>query len=279
MNLPPQLLAHDYVILGRQLERLGFATGTIESLDELRSSLRVATDQLKRLGFHKSEAAARRLIIFRRQLDELEGKLPRPLEPETIRELRGAVFAVFEVLNAETMEQHIAILDRSSVSELLRTTEHRLKHPVMKIIAQEAIKNLESEATRSALVMAWNLTYEYIRQWIYVDSIRRGAFNAALVKRVKKGATIYSALTEYEDMYDLGEHFVLTVGNEAVLADGKKLLPDRKYNELIQELAHRNNFAHPNAREASVVFVKGYVEGLINGFILDGYFVDTRLLS
>jgi hypothetical protein len=76
---------------------------------------------------------------------------------------------------------------------------------------------------RSAVVMGWNFAYDRIREWIFKDSVKLGAFNAELAKIQKKGKPAFDPIVTYDDFFDgrLGEAQVIDTCEDAGIIKGK----------------------------------------------------------
>ena len=120
--------------------------------------------------------------------------------------------------------------------------------------------------------MAWNLTYDHIRRWIFVS--KRGRlpkFNAKLSARNKSPTVKHDPIVEYEDFEQHKESLVLDLAYEA------KLYP--KYiNQLLGNgLTDRNHLAHPSSRQANLTSAIGYIENFMLNVLYNEMFRYGRI--
>src|SRR5208282_913141 len=102
----------------------------------------------------------------------------------------------------------------------------------------ETLQCLESGAYRSAIVNAWNLTYERLRHWIFrAKKTRLVRFNAIAGRSGKP-------VNQYSDFANLGgEKCVVNMAHET------GLINKDTYQVLTNALVNRNHCAHPSGRK------------------------------
>jgi hypothetical protein len=149
------------------------------------------------------------------------------------------------------------VANRSAIMPKLAALK-RAKGSDRDMMIQETQRCIESGACRAAMVMAWCLAYDHLRQWIFSNKNRRlPAFNGVLTTKNRTKTQLYDPITAYEEFDDLGERFVIDIAYEA------KLFPKQKHQVLVNGLTDRNHFAHPNSRGATLESAVGYIDNLL----------------
>lgn len=128
-----------------------------------------------------------------------------------------------------------------AVSQMLKDLIGKVSDEAERLFLSEAIKCYHVKAFRAAIVMAWNLAYHHLLNWVLADATRLADFNAKILPRIgaKRGTGLI--MTKREDFEELKEQEVLDIcGNASVFASGntKKLLDI--------QLTKRNMAAHPS---------------------------------
>lgn len=128
-----------------------------------------------------------------------------------------------------------------ALSEMLKALPGKISNEAERLYLSEAIKCYHVKAFRAAIVMAWNLAYDHLLNWVLADAKRTTDFNAKIIGRVgqKKGAGL--TISKREDFEELKEQEVLDICNSAGLfasSNMKKLLDI--------QLTKRNMAAHPS---------------------------------
>jgi hypothetical protein len=151
---------------------------------------------------------------------------------------------MYLVLNANEVIEKVASLNRAKGSD-------------REMMIRETVRCLEAGACRAAIVMAWCLTFDHVRQWIFSSKQKRlKAFNSVLTKMNRTPTKLHDPITAYEDFNDHGERDVLDIAYKA------KLFIKQKHQVLVNALTDRNHFAHPNSRGATLESALGYVDNL-----------------
>ena len=105
---------------------------------------------------------------------------------------------------------------------------------------QEALTCYRPKAFRACIVMAWNLAYAHLPDWILSDPSRLATFNAAITKRYPKKVGL--TISNYDEFLDeMKEREVIEVCSSSGLINSNifKILKDK--------LDRRNIVAHPSA--------------------------------
>lgn len=159
------------------------------------------------------------------------------------------------LLNSNSGEMYI-VLNQSEVIEKLASL-HCVKGSDRDMMIREAVRCLESGACRAAIVMAWCLTFDHIRQWIYTSKAKRlTAFNAVLTTMNRTKTQLHDPIVAYDDFSVLGERDVVDIAYKATL------YVKQKHQVLVTALTDRNHFAHPNSRGVTLESALGYVDNL-----------------
>jgi hypothetical protein len=111
-------------------------------------------------------------------------------------------------------------------------------------------------AYRACIVMAWNIAYAHLLDWILKDQVRLDKFNAAISRRYQNLKTLQ--ISKYDDFGDnLQERQVLEIANTANLYNSGifKVLKDK--------LDRRNNAAHPS----NVICVQSQADDMITDLV------------
>lgn len=183
---------------------------------------------------------------------------PTKISADANRMIAQAADHLRTTVYSESQKWQTIILDQSAVSGKLRALESRLAFDDQKALLADTIRCLECGAPRAAIVMGWNLTYEYLRRSVFEDKDgRRAAFNALLKGRKRTKSDFYEPIDDYEHFQDLGERFVIDLLFDA------ELLSKHSHQVLLHALNRRNHFAHPNMAKATDESATGYIDDLI----------------
>lgn len=172
--------------------------------------------------------------------------------------MRGVAQAIAE----ESNSIRLLPLDTSGVSNRLRGLPLDLQLTAIQLTLHvETVRCLECGAYRAAMVMAWNLAFDYLRQWIFDLHLQR--FSDALVSSYtkKNGSPIYQPIDSYECFFRKdapSERVILDVAKDLNLTGGEM------YDHLCQYLRFRNNFAHPTLKSVSREQANAAIEHLID---------------
>ncbi|MFN0102945.1 MAG: hypothetical protein ACKV2U_12745 [Bryobacteraceae bacterium] len=150
-----------------------------------------------------------------------------------------------------------------AVSQLLRDLTGKLSDEAERLFLSEAIKCYHIKAFRAAIVMAWNLAFDHLLNWVLADAQRLADFNAKIVARVgaKKGAGL--VIVKREDFEELKEQEVLDICNAAGLfasSNTKKLLDI--------QLMKRNMAAHPSLLSINGPQADDTISSLVTNVVL-----------
>lgn len=178
-------------------------------------------------------------------------------------ELNSIARTPTQSLHHEASSKQTLVLDPSSVSDSLRTLQDRLQYltETQTHLKSEAIRCLECGALRSAIVMSWNFSYDYVRHWVFSNHL--AAFNNTLTTKylTNKRQPVYDAITQYHDFWEarpyVGERVFLDTCESSGVITGKA------YSSLVEFLRRRNDYAHANFKLPNIDLTKGYIAELI----------------
>lgn len=158
--------------------------------------------------------------------------------------------AVVRSVNIESETRRMIVLRSADVSPKLREFGMRTLTDVQSRLLDETVRCLEVGAYRSAVVMGWNLVYDYVRQWVFDH--KRDELNAELTSKYK-GAT---ALNTYSDFFAKNapsEHQILE-------ACAGRVLGTRITDPLKTLLRERNDYAHSNFHDPTLHQANYFIE-------------------
>jgi hypothetical protein len=150
-----------------------------------------------------------------------------------------------------------------ALSKLLKELPGKISDQAEKLFLSEAITCYHSRAFRAAIVMAWNLAYDHLLQWVLNEPARVSAFQAHIAGRVgpKKAASI--VISQREDFENLKESETLDICGSASLfaSDNTKKILD-------MQLTKRNLAAHPSRLVIGAPEAEDAISSLINNVVL-----------
>ncbi len=175
--------------------------------------------------------------------------------------LGASVDAISESLYHELGKRDVLFIDKVRVSKKLQEfSSSQSLTDIQKHLADETIRCLQCGTYRAAVVMGWNLVYDYIRTWIFDNHL--GTFNGVLTTNYQKanGDPQFTEIVEYDDFLkgQPGERVVIDVLNIASLIGGNIA------DDLRQYLRHRNKYAHATARLPDQDQANAYISHLID---------------
>lgn len=201
-------------------------------------------------------------------------KLLSPVPDEFLTRLHQITHQVSDRWWREYGFKEIIFAEDDAVLNELRHLVNRLKDPEQRIISSEALRCAQCGAFRAAMVMTWNLTFEFLRRWIFLGKRKRlAAFNAELTARNRTANTRHDPIIAFEDFHHHNEAFILEVAYSA------KLYKKQQNQILTHSLTERNHFAHPTARGATKAGAMGYVDTLLRNVLLHPRFAMRRKQS
>jgi hypothetical protein len=182
------------------------------------------------------------------------------------QQLKSMMQTIRQTLEGESIQQKTIVLDIAGVSARLRKAATDLTWTATQInLLQETVLAVECGAYRSAVVMGWNMAYDYVRQWLFDN--RLNEFNAHLTSNYldKKSRPVYEPIAAYDDFLKRD-----APGEKVVLKSmrGADIIGEVVYEHLSQHLRHRNEYAHSKTKALSRDQANAYIEHLL-GLISD----------
>jgi hypothetical protein len=146
-----------------------------------------------------------------------------------------------------------------AASKLLTELPAKVPDLAERAFLEEAINCYRVRAYRAAIVMTWNLAYDHLVHWIFVDATRVAALNAAFAKRFQKKAP---TVTRPQDLETIKEFDVIESCGTA------RLISSNLVKILKEKLARRNMAAHPSAVVIIEPQANDVITDLVNNVVL-----------
>ena len=212
---------------------------------------------------------------YEKALDRIKGILERieidlftedvkesdPLPTKYSTEIPPAATKLTEEILRENKGVELVQVYAHSTIDKVKKHLATLKNESQRIMAQETISCLETGAHRAATVMAWSLTFDHFRRWMFSAQQRLGDFNAVLTSRNKSATKKYDPIQKYDEFEEHSESFIIEVAYAA------NLLTKTQNKVLGNALSDRNHFAHPSSRLSTETSAMGYVDGLVENIL------------
>ncbi|UZE47000.1 hypothetical protein ONR75_18525 [Rhodopseudomonas sp. P2A-2r] len=148
-----------------------------------------------------------------------------------------------------------------AVSKILSDLPGKVPNVIQRAFLQEALKCYRHEAYRACIVMAWNLAYAHILDYILADAQRLADFNAAITRKYPKKTNI--VIAKYDDFTE-----ELTERETVEIANVADTFNSVVYRILKKELDRRNIAAHPSDVIISQHQADDMVSELVNNVVL-----------
>ena len=190
-------------------------------------------------------------------LNQMEKAKPKPL---VLRDSRGFYLehSLFEVLNAKYGERKITI----QVTQMLMELPSKVPDVAEREFLNEALICYREGAFRAAIVMAWNLAFDHLLNFILKHHLV--AFNKqwpiSLSTRNQKARV--QAVSTRDDFGELKESEILLICKSAAI------VTPGLYDILDEKLGRRNNAAHPSTIVISQIQAEGVIDDLVNNVVL-----------
>jgi hypothetical protein len=147
-----------------------------------------------------------------------------------------------------------------AVSKILADLPAKVPQLAERAFLGETIICFRNSAFRACIVMAWNLAYYHLLEWIFNDAARLATFNAQIPVRYKKKTDI--TITKLTDFEDLKESEVIEVCNSA------NLFSKNITRILNEKLVRRNLAAHPSDVIITEAQAEDVITDLVNNVVL-----------
>lgn len=149
------------------------------------------------------------------------------------------------------------------VSQMLKDLAGKVSNEAERLFLSEAIKCYHVKAFRAAIVMAWNLAYDHLLNWVLSNPQRLSDFNAKIAARVGAKRGVGLIIANREDFEALKEQEVLDIcSNAALFASNntKKILD--------MHLSRRNMAAHPSMVSIDAPQADDTISSLVKNVVL-----------
>ena len=179
------------------------------------------------------------------------------------KELASRGHPIATRLYEEAGEKAFIESDTDVSSKLVTLSKHleRQLEPHQEALRADTEMCLRARIYRPATVSAWNLCYDLLRWWIYIDSARLSDFNILLGERTQKHRKGVRSIQRYDDFFSESEAFVLELCRDA--SGSLSTFGDKTFRILQHLLDDRNAFAHANFDDATEAEAKSYVDRVI----------------
>lgn len=145
------------------------------------------------------------------------------------------------------------------VGKLLSDLVDKLPDQVEAEFLRETLRCYSVKAFRASIVMAWNLAYSHLTQWIVNEPSRIASFNNSIAVKYPKKNIIVS---KFDDFADLKEFETIEV------CQNSKLI-SKNVSELMKEkLKRRNSSAHPSNIIITQAQADDVITDLVNNVVL-----------
>jgi hypothetical protein len=143
-----------------------------------------------------------------------------------------------------------------TVNKILTDLPAQVPNVAERAFLNEALKCYRIEAYRSCIIMAWNLAYSHLLDWILSEPTRLAAFNAAIARRYPKMTSLH--ITKYDEFLDeMKESQAIEICNTA------NLFNSNIFKILKEKLDKRNIAAHPS----TVVVVQSQADDVVTDLV------------
>jgi hypothetical protein len=146
-----------------------------------------------------------------------------------------------------------------AVSKLLTDLPSKVPSVAERDFLVEALNCYKVKAYRAAIVMAWNLAYDHLMEWLLADQARLDKFNLAVPKRFPKKKDTISTRDDFEEFK---ESEVIAVCRTA------RLLGKNVAEILEAKLKRRNTVAHPSTIVVTQAQADDAITDLVNNVVL-----------
>jgi hypothetical protein len=146
------------------------------------------------------------------------------------------------------------------IEKMLEELPGKIPNEAERKYLTEAILCYRVEAYRGAIVLAWQLAYAHLTNWILSDAARLAIFNRNLPN--KEPFRSGSVISKREDFEELKESETISICAKT------NLITHSQKTVLEEKLRRRNSYAHPNSMEVSFYRVGDHICDLVNNIIL-----------
>lgn len=146
-----------------------------------------------------------------------------------------------------------------AVSKLLTDLPSKVPNVVERDFLQETLNCYQIKAYRASIVMAWNLAYDHIVEWLLSETARIDQLNAGIVKRFPKKKLNITAREDFDELKE----------SELIQACRTARLLDKNTVQILEgKLTRRNSVAHPSRIVITQAQADDTITDLVNNVIL-----------
>jgi hypothetical protein len=180
------------------------------------------------------------------------------LKPPCLIESKGK-YKLHRREMAELDELYAAHPTTIAVSKLLTDLPAKLPELSERVFLKEAINCYKVRAHRAAIVMTWNLAYDHLIRWVFIDPARVTALDGAFAKRFQKKPSMAAAPQDLESIKEFD--VVESCGTAGLVSSNVVRM-------LKEKLAKRNMAAHPSAVVVTEAQANDVITDLVNNVVL-----------
>lgn len=176
-------------------------------------------------------------------------------------QLEAYIAPVRETIYAEAEEFTIVRSQNIAIAKEFSDLANALPlNATQSTLIQEAVVSFRAGAFRACMVMTWNAIYDFIRQWVFDNSL--AAFNNSLTQEYvrRNGNPLYTPIQDYDDFLT-GKPSERTVIDTCCVAG---VFGERVRDELRQCLRRRNDSAHATNRVPDATQASAYARDLLD---------------
>ena len=176
-------------------------------------------------------------------------------------QIEAYVAPIRETIYAEVDEFSLVRTENIGVANEFSALASQLPlNATQSMLIEEAVASFRAGAFRACMVMTWNAMYDFMRQWVFDNSL--ADFNNALTQEFvrRNGNPVYSPIQDYDDFLT-GKPSERTVIDTCQLAG---IYGERLRDELRQCLRRRNDSAHSTNRVPDATQASAYARDLLD---------------
>jgi hypothetical protein len=147
-----------------------------------------------------------------------------------------------------------------AITNLLAELPTKMPNVASKVFLTEALSCYKVRAYRATIIMAWNLAFDHLLEWILADPARVTAFNSAIPIKYPKRSNL--SVSRIDDFEELKEADIIEICRVA------KLFSKNLIDILRDKLKRRNMSAHPSQVTVTQHQADDTITDLVNNVVL-----------
>jgi len=178
-----------------------------------------------------------------------------------VAKIQGYVAPIRVTIYAEVDEFSLVRTENIAIANEFSDLANQLSlNSTQSMLIEEAVSSFRAGAFRACMVMTWNAIYDFMRQWVFDNSLT--GFNTALTQEFirRNGNPLYSPIQDYDDFLT-GRPSERTVIDTCHIAG---IFGERIRDELRQCLRRRNDSAHSTNRVPDATQASAYARDLLD---------------